>query len=696
MVEGGAAAAPGSDPIAVIRRALMDSKTQLSTVNSVLTGFKCGLDRLEGQMMPIYNLTEKLRETQKNIDLSVHELRAVNETFATATEVATTLHQGAKYDQAEYFKAMHRLLESISFMESHRGYEGCGKALEQARHVLNQAQVKCKSDIVNDIGLFCRYAMTLPVSSDPDDNDPSIDQGKAQQEPVVTASQPSDADVAKVNALVQCLLDTGLVPRQLLVEYGEKRLKHIKDFFKDANAATPPADISTAQHMKETIGRYLDMVVYVIKMEKGLATKVFATEDLSHAALSYTIAPLLETLTHDVKRGTPHRNDVFRPLDLHYLFKAKSAAFQDALQPPLRLREHPGVETADPWKLVGIVAKMEEELAVAAKSTLSQFKTDIGDALMQDKQLGRFRDGNVHPVSSNVRRLRFTICDTDIYDAGSGQVMQFVRHLCDHVVELECLLKSDQTTNVAYFVGTSSQLHCIVHMGVLTLSQIENAQFIDVQCGCWRDSIVMKLIESLKASNVIKGGREDLRTLFTLNNVMYISQSLKQLGQDLHTPAQAVVTAALQQTIQPKVAALGDKAIQDFMHLRWEYTNKLVDNRLSSYDEFDAILADPTTKLQYNRNSDVLTLDSGRLVKEKFTKSYTVPDADLRKTLMASALQRIVPSYTVFYDKYSVVHFSKKHMDKYVKYTPANVDAMLHELFQGLHHPSTSSHASSS
>ncbi|ETV88406.1 hypothetical protein H257_00030 [Aphanomyces astaci] len=641
MVEGGAAAAPGSDPIAVIRRALMDSKTQLSTVNSVLTGFKCGLDRLEGQMMPIYNLTEKLRETQKNIDLSVHELRAVNETFATATEVAPTLHQGAKYDQAEYFKAMHRLLESISFMESHRGYEGCGKALEQARHVLNLAQVKCKSDIVNDIGLFCRYAMTSPVSSDPDDNDPSIDQGKAQHEPVVTASQPSDADVAKVNALVQCLLGTGLVPRQLLVEYGEKRLKHIKDFFKDANPATPPADISTAQHMKESIGRYLDMVVYVIKVEKGLATKVFATEDLSHAALSYTIAPLLETLTHDVKRGTPHRNDVFRPLDLHYLFKAKSAAFQDALQPPLRLREHPGVETADPWKLVGIVAKMEDELAVAAKSTLSQFKSDIGDALMQDKQLGRFRDGNVHPVSSNV--------------------MQFVRHLCDHVVELECLLKSDQTTNVAYFV----------------------------------DSIVMKLIESLKASNVIKGGREDLRTLFTLNNVMYISQSLKQLGQDLHTPAQAVVTAALQQTIQPKVAALGDKAIQDFMHL--------------SYDEFDAILADPTTKLQYNRNSDVLTLDSGRLVKEKFTKfnatldevvanqkSYTVPDADLRKTLMASALQRIVPSYTIFYDKYSVVHFSKKHMDKYVKYTPANVDAMLRELFQGLHHPSTSSHTSSS
>jgi exocyst complex protein 7 len=56
-------------------------------VNNILVGFKSGLDRLEGQMLPIYNLTGKLRETQKNIDLSVQELRAVNENFTMATEV---------------------------------------------------------------------------------------------------------------------------------------------------------------------------------------------------------------------------------------------------------------------------------------------------------------------------------------------------------------------------------------------------------------------------------------------------------------------------------------------------------------------------------------------------------------------------------------------------------------------------------
>ncbi|ETW09352.1 hypothetical protein, variant [Aphanomyces invadans] len=519
MVEGGAPTAVESDPIARIRLALMDSKAQLSNVNTVLARFKTGLDRLEGQMMPIYNLTEKLRETQKNIDLSVHELRVVHEMFATATEVAPTLHQGAKYDQDEYVKAMQRLLQSISFMESHRGYEGCGKALEHARQVLSHAQVKCKADIVNDIGLFGRYStVALTKVSDPAEPDESGAAGERQQY-TVTASHPSDADVTKVNSLIQCLLGTGYAPRQLLLEYGEKRLKHIKDFFKDKAKVTAEGDMSTAQDSKESIGRYLDSLVFVIKTEKALSSKLFPNEDLSHAALSCTIAPLLETLTNDVngRRSPPswppqhpHKDEVFRPLDLHYLFKDKSAAFKEALQPPLRLREHPGVETADPWKLVGLIGKMEEGLAVTSKQTLAQFKHDIGESLAQDK-VG-LRDGNVHPVSSNV--------------------MQFLRHLCDHVVELECLLKLDQTTNVAYFI----------------------------------DSIVMKLLDSIQAkAHATKGGRDDLRALFTLNNVVYVSQSLKQLGGDVQT----VVTAALQQTIQPKVAALGDKALHEFLQLRW-------------------------------------------------------------------------------------------------------------------------------
>jgi len=66
---------------------LHDLQQQLAQVNSVLGGFKSGLDHLEGHMMPIYHLTEKLRDTQKNIDICVQELRAVNDNFTIAAEV---------------------------------------------------------------------------------------------------------------------------------------------------------------------------------------------------------------------------------------------------------------------------------------------------------------------------------------------------------------------------------------------------------------------------------------------------------------------------------------------------------------------------------------------------------------------------------------------------------------------------------
>ncbi|KAF0720615.1 Aste57867_172 [Aphanomyces stellatus] len=626
--------ASNEQSIALIRSALSDSKMQLASVNSVLVGFKAGLDRLEGQMMPIYNLTEKLRETQKNIDFSVHELRAVDETFNTATEVrmictskmhkiaevATTLLQGAKYDQVEYIQSMQKLLKSISFLEAHRGYEGSGKALEQARQLLVQAQVKCKSDIVNDVGFFARYSH----------GNNSSENSKIAH---VVVLQPSDSDLSKVAELVQCLLGTGFPPRQLLIEYGEKRLKIIKDYFRDSKLSSEYASNKSpllierrdANDSKERISQHLDDIVDVIRAEKNLSSRIFPNEDLNHAALSYTIAPLLESLTNDVNDESHPKDDVFHPLDLHYLFKDKSAAFKDALQPPLRLREHPGVETTEPWKLANIIGKIEEGLAVTSKQKLNKFKDDISESLLQDKH--GLKDGNVHPISSNV--------------------MKFLRHLCDHVVELECLLAIDQTSNVSYYL----------------------------------DSIVMKLIESLqtKASHV--KGREDLRALFVVNNIFYISNSLKLLGNELHSQAPGA-TAALQQTIQPKISSLGDKSIQYFIQ--------------TSYDVFDPILSDPKSTLQYTRNSDVLTLDSGRLLKDKFSKfnatleeihlnhkAFMVPDGELRQKLLSAAVQRVVPVYTSFYDKYSKIHFSKKNMEKYVKYNPPNVDAMLREMFTG-------------
>lgn len=62
-------------------------QTQMDQVGTSLVALHAGLLGVEKEMLPIYTLTEKLRATQKNIDLCVHELQHINKNFIAAQEV---------------------------------------------------------------------------------------------------------------------------------------------------------------------------------------------------------------------------------------------------------------------------------------------------------------------------------------------------------------------------------------------------------------------------------------------------------------------------------------------------------------------------------------------------------------------------------------------------------------------------------
>lgn len=78
-----------------------------------------------------------------------------------------------------------------------------------------------------------------------------------------------------------------------------------------------------------------------------------------------------------------------------------------------------------------------------------------------------------------------------------------------------------------------------------------------------------------------------------------------------------------------------------------------------------------------------------RTIKEKFAgfnkeiedishtqRSYSVPDVELRESLKRDNKEYILPKYTAFYDKYANVAFTK-NPEKYVRYTPAQVSALI-------------------
>merc|ERR1711957_1078211 len=99
-------------------------------------------------------------------------------------------------------------------------------------------------------------------------------------------------------------------------------------------------------------------------------------------------------------------------------------------------------------------------------------------------------------------------------------------------------------------------------------------------------------------------------------------------------------------------------------------------------------------ELNYQSNRDVLSLESGRLLKSRFSgfiedfervyvvhRNFTVIDPKLREMLQEDIRRVFLSRYTAFFDKYSRIQFSKKNMENYLKYPPQKLDSLIGQLF---------------
>lgn len=114
------------------------------------------------------------------------------------------------------------------------------------------------------------------------------------------------------------------------------------------------------------------------------------------------------------------------------------------------------------------------------------------------------------------------------------------------------------------------------------------------------ETIVMQLVETLQSKCSQFKGRGDLKHLFLLNNFSYIVNSIPHCTQGSEQDMEAYI----QSEIRPRIEELRDKALAQFVSV--------------SYQSFEAFLVDPKETLQYAKGSNLLTLESGRLLKEKF------------------------------------------------------------------------------
>ncbi|KAG7395932.1 Exocyst complex component 7 [Phytophthora boehmeriae] len=587
--------------VARIREAVLENQLQMRHVEQSLLEFQSGLLGVEREMLPVYKLTERLRGTQKNIDLSVQELRQINENFVAAHELAPVLLNGAKFEQDEYVKALQKLLVAITFLEGHRSYEGSVKALDQAKELLNQVRRKCMADFISVVSVLSR--------------------GEQSSNGILVWAEPSKHDVSRAAQLLDCLLISKANQAELLREYGKQRFDVIKMFIgNDPTSSSLGFDLN---HPVTALAKCLNDIDATIAAEKTLAALIFSNEELANTAFRYSAYYVLDSWKTDIDASlrVPNQIDAVKLLLVHDLLLTRAEALEAAVIPPLLLRDREGKGLEDPWALLKIVKVVVNDLATTTKHKLFGFQSGLVEG-SGDRSITR--DGNVHPISSHA--------------------LNFLRKICDQVKPLRALLAQDSSMTPVSFI----------------------------------DSVIVQLIDALTTKADQLKGRENLKNLFLVNNFGYVANSLPRCTQ----PEDADVESHIHSTIKPRVDAMRNDALALFIN--------------SSYASFKEYLMDPTEPLQYTKGGNVLTLESGRLIKEKFSrfndqleelhktqKVYVVAEVPIRQYLIRTAVDTILPAYKTFYEKYSVIQFSKKHASRYLKYTPQAVQSLLKELFSG-------------
>ncbi|KAL7490022.1 hypothetical protein ACHAW6_015741 [Cyclotella cf. meneghiniana] len=197
--------------------------------------------------------------------------------------------------------------------------------------------------------------------------------------------------------------------------------------------------------------------------------------------------------------------------------------------------------------------------------------------------------------------------------------------------------------------------------------------------------LVKQLIISLqgKAQNYKNDGPDGTAkgNLFMMNNTYYILELLGPVGgADAATDENGENYRISAPWFKSKVSRIFENEKTRYLS-HWEILN----THLTAVDD---------KELNYQNNKDVLSLESGRLLKSRFSgfiedfervylvhRGFTVIDPKLREMLQNDIRNVFLKRYKAFFDKYSRIQFSKKNMETYLKYSPQKIDSLVSQLF---------------
>ncbi|KAK9735132.1 hypothetical protein RND81_04G185500 [Saponaria officinalis] len=626
-----------SSKAASMRESLFKSQTITDNIVSILGSFDHRLSSLETAMRPTQIRTHSIRRATENIDKTLKAAEVILFQFDLSRQAEAKVLKGPHEDLESYLEAIDQLRSIIRFFVGCKGFRNSEGVVNHVNSLLSKAVLKLEEEFKQLLSLYSkpvepdRLFECLPNSMRPSgSNGDQADHGskshgdsKISENAIYTPPALIPPRILPLlHNLAQQMVQAGH-HQQVLKIYRDTRSSVLEQSLRKLGVEKlSKEDVQKMQWevLEAKIGNWIHFMRIAVKL-------LFAGERIICDQMYEGIDSLREQSFADVTSSS---------VELLLSFGdaiAKSKRSPEKLFVLLDMYEimrelHSEIESLFGGKACTDMREAAFGLTKRLAQTAQETFGDFEEAVEKDATKTAVTDGTVHPLTS--------------------YVINYVKFLFDYQSTLKQLFQ-----------------------------EFEQAQDANSQLA----SVTMRIMQALQTNldGKSKQYRDPALThLFLMNNIHYIVRSVRRSeAKDL----------------------LGDDWVQRHRRVVQQHANQY--KRIAWAKILQSVSAQGLTSSGGGGSSGAA--DGGNssgasraLIKERLKtfnvqfeelhqrqSQWTVPDTELRESLRLAVAEVLLPAYRSFIKRFGNMVETGKNAQKYIRYTPEDLERMLGEFFEG-------------
>lgn len=633
-----------SERAAKMRDSLHKSQSITDNMVSILGSFDHRLSALETAMRPTQVRTHAIRRAHENIDRTLKAAEVILSQFDLTRQAEAKILKGPHEDLESYLEAIDQLRGNIRFFSNNKSFKSSDGVLNHANTLLAKAISKLEDEFKQLLSSYSkpvepdRLFECLPSSMRPSSGSPEDQLDTNSKNPSSNGHHEHHQNNAE-NAVYTppTLIPPRILPllhdlalqmvqaghqQQLLKVYRETRSSVLEEsLHKLGVEKLSKEDVQKMQWevLEAKIGNWIHFMRIAVKL-------LFAGERKVCDQMFEGFDTLMDQCFADVTAGSV----------------AVLLSFGDAIAKSKRspeklfvlldmyeiMRElHSEIETLFRGKACNEIRESALGLTKRLAQTAQETFRDFEEAVEKDATKTAVADGTVHPLTS--------------------YVINYVKFLFDYQSTLKQLFQE-------FVSGDDS-----------------NSQLA---------AVTMRIMQALQTNLDGKSKQYKdpaLSHLFLMNNIHYMVRSVRRseakdlLGDDWVQRHRRIVQQHANQykriawakilqclSIQGLTSSGGSGTGADGGGNSSGVSRAIVKDRLKTFNiQFEEL---------HQRQSQ-----------------WTVPDTELRDSLKLAVAEVLLPAYRSFLKRFGTLVENGKNPQKYIRYTPEDLDRMLNEFFEG-------------